>query len=189
MKWIARWFWTPVRENENWAQTLVRVFGNLFRCFVTLVAVAVAVAVAVMWANSALQPAPPPMPADERSQIAVTVLMRSEGANNGVCATEFPLAVSVRNNSSRTLMSMDLLVTAREPGRSTNLLRYDEQTISWDSIVPPDHAQVMCYALRARGTGAVVYSAIPVEYTVRLQATEPWMLRETRAAPMQATAP
>ncbi len=36
MRWLGRWFWTPVRENENSAQTIVRVLGNLFRTSITL---------------------------------------------------------------------------------------------------------------------------------------------------------
>lgn len=41
MRWLGRWFWTPVRENENSAQTIVRVLGNLLRSTFTLAALGV----------------------------------------------------------------------------------------------------------------------------------------------------
>ncbi|MEZ5997470.1 MAG: hypothetical protein R3B98_02110 [Hyphomonas sp.] len=33
---LHRWFWAPIRHNENWAQTVFRVFGNLFRIALTI---------------------------------------------------------------------------------------------------------------------------------------------------------
>jgi hypothetical protein len=45
MRWIRRWFWSPVRDNENWAQTLVRVSGNIFRIAITVVLLAAAAVV------------------------------------------------------------------------------------------------------------------------------------------------
>jgi len=32
---LRRWFWAPVRHDENWAQTVFRVLGNLFRLALT----------------------------------------------------------------------------------------------------------------------------------------------------------
>lgn len=36
--WLRRWFWAPVRHAENWAQTILRVLGNLFRIALTVCA-------------------------------------------------------------------------------------------------------------------------------------------------------
>jgi hypothetical protein len=36
MGWLGRWFWSPVGANENSAQTLLRVLGNLLRTGLTL---------------------------------------------------------------------------------------------------------------------------------------------------------
>ena len=33
---LRRWFWSPVKNAENWAQTVFRVLGNLFRIALTL---------------------------------------------------------------------------------------------------------------------------------------------------------
>ncbi|MBY9067624.1 hypothetical protein K1X12_11995 [Hyphomonas sp. WL0036] len=40
MKSLGRFFWSPVRPSENWAQTLVRVAGNLLRWVIGLPIVA-----------------------------------------------------------------------------------------------------------------------------------------------------
>lgn len=39
---FRRWFWAPVGNGENWAHTIFRVLGNLFRSAFTLVALLIA---------------------------------------------------------------------------------------------------------------------------------------------------
>ena len=41
--WLRRWFWAPVGRNENWAQTVFRVLGNLLRIAFTVLVLFVAV--------------------------------------------------------------------------------------------------------------------------------------------------
>lgn len=35
--WLRKWFWAPINPGENWAQTIFRVVGNLFRTACTLI--------------------------------------------------------------------------------------------------------------------------------------------------------
>jgi hypothetical protein len=168
MRRVLHWFWAPVRENENWAQTLVRVLGNLFRIPITLGLAAAAIA-AMIYAGDSRQ----------RRLINVEARTGIEGENSNGCTAEFPIAIEVRNNSTLTLMSMRIDVTARRPGTSTNLLN---RTIRWEHIVPPQHVLGMCYRIgRDPVDSSAVYSAAAVSYSMVLRPTEDWMQRETQA--------
>lgn len=35
MRWMRAWFWSVQKPNENWAQTVFRVFGNFLRLALT----------------------------------------------------------------------------------------------------------------------------------------------------------
>jgi len=48
MRWLGMWFWSPIREHENSAQTIVRVLGNLFRTSITIVVLGIAAIVAAL---------------------------------------------------------------------------------------------------------------------------------------------
>lgn len=178
MRRVLHWFWAPVRENENWAQTLVRVLGNLFRIAITLGLAAAAAIAAMIYAGNA------DSRQREREARLINVEARTgiEGENSNGCTAEFPIAIEVRNNSTLTLMSMDIDVTARRPGTSTNLLDYGERTIRWEHIVPPQHVLGMCYRIgRDPVDSSAVYSAAAVSYSMVLRPTEDWMQRETQA--------
>lgn len=176
MRTVLRWFWAPVRDNENWAQTLVRVIGNLSRSLLTIV---VFIALWIGIAN-VLRP-PYELAPDERDRIVVTV---NTDAHNGfyTCNAEYPTSIAVVNNSEQTLMSMDIELTARRRGRSTNVLPYPERTVRWDQIVPPGHALAMCYQIGSDlDVQEFVLSGQPLTYSVVLRPTEEWMLTETDA--------
>lgn len=176
MKGVGRWFWTPIREGENWAQTLVRVAGNIFRSVSTLVfGVAIAVA-ATAYVNDKADR----QREGERQSVFVEAKLPTSEQENG-CAPEFPLFLKVTNGSSDTLMSMDIRLTAREPGRSTDVLVYPQNTKHWDNIVPPKHILGLCYSFDQRVDVGSVLSAEPERYSIVFRKTEPWMLKETKA--------
>jgi hypothetical protein len=178
MKWMLHWFWAPVRPSENWAQTIVRVLGNLFRCALTLIISGAAVLAIAGYTENRKQQI-------EHAQarlIQVVASVNSDVSNRG-CPPPLPLSVTVRNNSTLTLMSMEIRVSARSPGRSTDLLGYGAQQLQWDYIVPPGYTLQRCYALGRRDIAAsnLIFSAEPVSYSIQLRSTEDWMLSETRA--------
>lgn len=177
MKWIRAWFWSRVRDNENWAQTLVRVIGNLFRIALTLAALAAGtVAMSSYLSNQQHR-----QRQEETRFISVVASMQTEQNDNG-CAEMFPLALFVRNDSTRALISMDIALSARRPGTSTNALQYWDRQVHWDHIIPPGYSMTMCYALPESAPPSAIYSADPISYTVVLRPSEQWMLDETRAA-------
>lgn len=186
MKWIARWFWAPVRDGENWAQTLVRVSGNLLRSFTTIVLLGAAIISVSIY----LQGQEDRHDAQESQEydrrvgqlITVSVTTRSAGESSNGCSERSPLAITVRNDSALTLMEMDIELNARLRGTSTNILDYLDRRVRWDHIVPPKHMLGMCYRPgRHTVTPSAIYSARPMIESVVLRQTEDWMLSETRA--------
>lgn len=180
MKWIRSWFWSSVRDGENWAQTLVRIAGNLFRIVVT----GVAVLIGAIATQSAISEGQQRQRASEVANILVFARL-DDGNQRGECSAPYPLRIGVRNNSSRTLMQMTVRLSARHRGESTNVLGYGQDEIRWDSIVPPHHELGLCYSEdRARPADrTLIYNAQPDAHSVQLRDTEDWMLRETRATP------
>jgi len=176
MKWIGAWFWSRVRENENWAQTLVRVIGNLFRIALTAIVLGAVVIGSFGYVN------------DQRSRelrqetqmISVVASIKTEQHDNG-CDNMFPLALFVRNDSSQALMSMDVALSARRPGTSTNVLEYGHREIKWDHVVPPGYSMTMCYIPPESAPPAAVFSADPVSYSIVLRPSQQWMIDETNA--------
>jgi hypothetical protein len=152
------------------------VLGSLFRIAITLGLAAAAAITTMIYAENADRRQ------REREARLINVEARTgiEGENSNGCTAEFPVAIEVRNNSTLTLMSMDIDVTARHPGTSTNLLDYGEGRIRWEHIVPPQHVLGMCYRIgRDPVDRSAVYSAAVVSYSLVLRPTEYWMLRET----------
>ena len=175
MKLIRAWFWSGVPENENWAQTLVRVAGNFLRLAITATAVIVALIAASNFAEErkAAQL--------DRQVRKVSVTVAASGPASG-CSAPFPVAVTVRNDAPETLMSMEIALSARVPGTSTNVLGYDSNRLSWSHIVPPGHVLRRCVRLgRAVVRPFWVFAAEPLSYSVEFRSTEAWMLSETRA--------
>ena len=68
--------------------------------------------------------------------------------NADQCAgTDFPVLVVFMNDSSKTIEYIDIEVSARLPGRSTNILMYDAQAKA-DRIVEPQTGWGQCYRFR-----------------------------------------
>lgn len=176
MKWIGAWFWSRVRDNENWAQTLVRVLGNLFRIALTLVLLG-AGTIAVF---SHLESQRYRREQEERRLISVVASIRTE-QNDNDCAEMFPLGLLVRNDSTKALMSMDIELSARRPGTSTNVLQFGHRHIRWDQVIPPGYSMTMCYIPPDSAPAPAVYSADPDAYTIVLRPSEQWMIDETNA--------
>ncbi|HEX8900532.1 hypothetical protein [Vitreimonas sp.] len=182
MKALLHWFWTPVRENENWAQTLVRVGGNLFRSLLTLVVLGGLAIAASMRLNQEAQEEI----TDQRERISVTA---NTDATNPYyqCNEEYPVSIAVVNNSNQTLMGMDIDISARTRSTSTNILPYSNRTLRWDHIVPPQHALAMCYRLGDAIAPGIVVTASAQLYSIELRRTEDWMLSETSASVLAPT--
>jgi hypothetical protein len=176
MKWIGAWFWSRVRDNENWAQTLARVLGNLFRITLTVVLLGVGtISVSGHLENQRYR-----REQEQTQLIAVTASLRTEQNDNG-CAEMFPLALLVRNDSAQALISMDVMLSARRPGTSTNVLDYGHREIRWDHVIPPGYSMTMCYMPPDSAPPSAVFSADPRSYTMVLRPTEQWMIEETNA--------
>lgn len=73
MKWLGRWFWSPIKPGENSAQTLVRVLGNLFRDALSLVILIVVVGGVLLGITSARSSADYAERETERAKLVVTV--------------------------------------------------------------------------------------------------------------------
>lgn len=177
MKWIRAWFWSRVRDNENWAQTLVRVLGNVFRILLTIVFVGAG----LIFVFTYLENQKSQRSRDEARSVSVVAVLTTEQNAYG-CTEMFPLALTVRNDSAKALMSMDIALSARRPGTSTNVLPYGQRNIRWDHIVPPGYQMTMCYMPPEAAPIGAVFSADPEYYSVRLSPPEQWMLNETNAA-------
>jgi hypothetical protein len=191
-RWLRAWFWSSLRPSENWAQTLVRVIGNLFRILLTALAALALGVGAQTWISQQRDTAS----AREAASISVDIDVWSADHDNG-CSDKFPLAVSVTNSSAKALMRMDIVLIGREPGTSSNVLNYGDSKIAWDFIVPPGYNLGMCYgypssAFRTTSWDAggrplsteirsLSYSVNVERYSIELKRTEPWMIRETKA--------
>jgi hypothetical protein len=80
-----------------------------------------------------------------KSKVAVSV-----GLNQELCKDpQFPLFVSVENNSSRRILSYTVYPLARIPGRSTNL-GDSLEPFSSDHIVEPGKGVGLCYEARIK---------------------------------------
>lgn len=176
MRWIKAWFWSRVRDNENWAQTLVRVLGNLSRILLTIIVVGAGLIVVFSY----LENQKDQRRRDQARAVSVVAVLTTEQNTHG-CTEMFPLALIVRNDSTEALMSMDVALSARRPGTSTNVLPYGQREVRWDHIVPPGYQMTMCYMPPAAAPIGAVFSADPEYYSVRLSPSEQWMLNETSA--------
>lgn len=113
-------FWDGVKPGENWAQTLVRVAGNLFRTFITLSLLFVLYLGMLDWVDAL------PSETDKAlTKIEVDIVHDTES-----CTTERPIRLSVINNSERPLTNVVVEVSARQPDFSTSALvtGYDSET-------------------------------------------------------------
>jgi len=78
----------------------------------------------------------------QRKAVETTILYSVK-----TCGATQPLAVTVRNGSSRTLYAIDFSLTAHWRGHSTNLLKYGDMYMKWDRILAPSESATLCYSL------------------------------------------
>jgi hypothetical protein len=108
-----------------------------------------------------------------KSQISVLAINsaapapeRKGFANGEECVgTEYPIAVVFLNGSAKTIEYIELHVSARLPGRSTDILTYDARA-KFDRIVEPKYGWGSCYRFPVSDefkndpeVGKAVYSA------------------------------
>ena len=137
MAWIKKWFFAPVRENENNAQTVFRVLGNILRWLLT----AFVLMCVFLFALSILESTQSKKLASERDKITIS----SISFNEEVCSEKIPIHIIVKNDGKRSLEKMDFEIIARHKGRSTNLLNYSEKERNWDFITDPGRTRGACY--------------------------------------------
>ena len=188
MGWLGRWFWVPVRDGENSAQTLVRVLGNLFRIAlsITLVGVVIVAGFAAYYSNVAARLNAAKQ--DDERAIAVIVKLTQPDDHSVLCSDSHPLIVFVINRSQQALMSMSIRLSAREAGSSTDKLNPFENDIHWDAIVPPGYEYYECWSVGAEHR-QLKFSGAAQSHTVKLESVQPWMLKETKAWKVKAASP
>jgi len=76
---------------------------------------------------------------------------------------------------------MDVTLSARRPGTSTNVLPYGQREIRWDHVVPPGYSMTICYMPPEGAPESAVFAADTASYTVVLRPAEQWMIDETSA--------
>jgi hypothetical protein len=81
--------------------------------------------------------------ANKRSPSAAAKLTSDGKSPTERCSDEFPVFVGFTNDSTRTIESIWIDVSARLPGHSTNILSYDSDLKS-DRIVPPGEGYGYC---------------------------------------------
>lgn len=150
MRIIRSWFWSVPRPQENWAQTIVRVLGNLFRIAISLVIALVAFLLVYAGLNWVGDQQPEPVDlvtayVENRTQSNVT---KDDGSP--ICSDEYPLIVAIFNRSDQAMSSIELNLVAREKGSARNTLTsYFENRIQIDEILPPNYGYVSCYSHKA----------------------------------------
>lgn len=172
MKW---WFWDTPKEGENWAQTLVRVFGNLIRGAISLVVFLIALGTGI-WTWNYFSP-------ESQLRRGLADAEKSLGLHvyfdNEVCSSEFPLVVVVQNTSDFALIEAEIQLTARQPGRSSNKLNRGRRNISWDKVVLPKKTEIRCYKPYDLPSEQIdpnwVWDAEFVSWGTRMGPVERWM--------------
>lgn len=187
--WLRRFFWDAAKANENWAQTLARVLGNLFRTsaaiFIMLGAFAVAVAVSSYEMNRRAEAS------DPANFITANVSFGSKD-----CPEDRRWNVRVTNKSKEVLSYAEFKLSIREKGSSRYLfLNKDHSTLIVQRFVPPDYGYQFCTdafnrpavgAMRREPEG-VTFSDYEIElslepFSARFRDPEPWIVQETLQA-------
>lgn len=87
----------------------------------------------------------------EAPKRAVTV---AAGYDPKTCTDrQWPIIVIVKNNSKRTVNSTSVTITAKFPGRSSELLSWDQRTTGSDMIIKPSRAVIWCYGPQSQPYG------------------------------------
>lgn len=126
---------------------LLKLFQLLWRIALIGFALGIALIVAIL-ASAQMQP--PPL-AD-----SITARVRMDA---DTCGTEMPLLVTFHNSAPVTVQDIAFDFTAREVGRSTNLVQ--SQYLHSDVIIPPNNTARLCWVLpsitRMKSSTSIVY--------------------------------
>ena len=164
MNKIQAWFWSPIRHEENSAQTVFRVLGNLARWGVTALLLGIlilGVLITIEYSSN-----------KKRKKLREMVqIVKIEQSSE--CTKEFPVRVVVGNLSGKTVEAFDVEIEARREGRSTNLLSYTNGTLEWDIIMPPGEGYALCYKfpsiLEKYDLEEIVWSGKIREYSIKFR--------------------
>lgn len=126
---LRRWFWSPLVSGENWAQTIFRVLGNLFRTATTLLVLLIGVSLTVNFmANENYERAAAKREA-EKPENFVTVSIDQSFLNNANkdfadgCNKAYPFATNIYNGSNMAMTETWLVFSVRKKG-TTDVLRF-----------------------------------------------------------------
>lgn len=183
---FRRFLWDPPKDTENWAQTIVRVLGNIFRTSVSCIALlTLALAGAVGIATIINQRADANDPAN---LVSAEIAIDSEN-----CGRQSPWSVQIRNDSTKVLIEGTFELSMRERGSSRKLQLggWSGAPIVVHKFVPPEHTYRFCTnaftkvvvnALRNEDEGAVLsdyeLSLSLDRYTAKFQDEEDWLMHE-----------
>lgn len=127
--WLRRWFWTPVKQQENWAQTVFRVLGNLSRTTLTLLVLLVVTALAATFiSDQSFRRAEAEREATKpQNFVSVSIdftFLEDENKDfaDG-CNKSFPFATEIHNGSKMAMTETWLVFSVRKKG-TTEALRF-----------------------------------------------------------------
>ncbi len=179
---MLRWLWAKPQLSENNLQTLLRVFGNAIRIFITFV-VSVTLVFSLIVLGAFLYQFLTPEPENPREQIKVVAKHRDEFSDSEEerpCSSNSPIVIIVYNNSNQALVEAVIQLEARRPGRFENLLPLLESRYEWNHVVLPGHALDLCYRNKtATLPDNLIYKGLLEPYSIMLKEVEPWMERES----------
>jgi hypothetical protein len=116
-------------------RTILRWIKNIILTVVALICAAIAYAVVQ---NMLYQ----------QALANVTVQLDHTGKS---CDPQFPLAVWVRNSSSKVVELTYIEIAARRPGYSSDLVAYGSKMKTWDKIIRPGAVEGVLQAFDAEG--------------------------------------
>lgn len=136
---FRRFLWDPPKDAENWAQTIVRVLGNIFRTSLACIALlAIALGAAVGIGAAINQQAEANDPAN---LVTADIAIDSEN-----CGRQSPWSVQIRNDSTKVLIEGTFELSMRERGSSRKLQLggWSGAPIVVHKFVPPEHTYRFC---------------------------------------------
>lgn len=129
-------FWDPRRSEENSAQTLIRVLGNLIRSFISLSILATALIVSAYYVAEFFN--------SENRALKNTYI--SVEYDPEFCNSENPISVAIENESNKSITNVRFNVEARLQNRSSNLIEWSSRirANSNDIIIEPGFRYRFC---------------------------------------------
>jgi hypothetical protein len=117
----------PVKPSTG--RTILRWIGKTIIIIVALISAGIAYAIVQNWMY-------------QQAVAKVTVDFDQSGKG---CDPQFPLALWIRNGSSRVVTLTYIEFEARRPGYSTDLVAYGSRSRTWDKIIRPGMIEGVCY--------------------------------------------